>query len=138
MNRILSLYRIIMIVFCLFCLSVSLLAVPACPNVFSVQQSDGTMLNIRLKGDEFYNWVETEEGYPVIKDLDGVYKYAMVQNNTLCASAYIAHNVSNQSSEEVVYLKQSKFSVHEYIQQQYNSKMVTQVSSEETDTLSMR
>lgn len=138
MNRILSLYRIIMIVFCLFCLSVGLLAVPACPNVFSVQQSDGTMLNIRLRGDEFYNWVETEEGYPVIKDLDGVYKYAMVQNNTLCVSAYVAHNVSNQSSEEIVYLKQSKFSVYEYIQQQYNSKMVTQVSSEETDTLSMR
>lgn len=48
-------------------------AVPANPNPVEVTQPDGTKIKIRVKGDEFYNWVEDERGYTVIKDTQTKY-----------------------------------------------------------------
>jgi M6 family metalloprotease-like protein len=44
------------------------LAVPACPDVIDVQQPDGGSFSARIRGDEFQGWVETEDGYTVVKD----------------------------------------------------------------------
>lgn len=35
------------------------------PNLFEVEQSDGTKIPIRMFGDEYYNWMETEDGYVI-------------------------------------------------------------------------
>ncbi|TAL18590.1 tandem-95 repeat protein [bacterium] len=45
-----------------------LFAAPAMPQPVTVGQPDGSVLKIRVRGDEFRAWTETEEGYTVIKN----------------------------------------------------------------------
>ncbi|MBN1867071.1 M6 family metalloprotease domain-containing protein [Candidatus Sumerlaeota bacterium] len=53
------------------------LAVPAYPGIIEAAQPDGSTFQMRLKGDEFFHWNETEEGYAIVKDsADGFWKYA--------------------------------------------------------------
>ena len=53
-------------------------AVPAQPDGREVVQPDGTRFTLRLRGDEFFSWKETPEGYPVVRDAaDGFWKYAL-------------------------------------------------------------
>ena len=42
-------------------------AVPANPNAFSELQPDGTRVELRLRGDEHFNWTEDRAGYTVLK-----------------------------------------------------------------------
>ena len=42
---------------------VSLFAAPALQREFDFKQEDGTTFKGHLKGDEWFNWVETGEGY---------------------------------------------------------------------------
>jgi M6 family metalloprotease-like protein len=52
-------------------------AVPAYPRPVEVKQPDGTKFNLQLRGDEFFSWNETDEGYAIVKDsADGFWKYA--------------------------------------------------------------
>lgn len=52
-------------------------AVPAWPGVTEVAQPDGTRFGLRLKGDEFFSWHETTDGYVIARDAgDGIWKYA--------------------------------------------------------------
>ena len=52
-------------------------AVPAWPNLSQQKQPDGTPFQMRLKGDEFYKWHETSDGYTILRDKkDGFWKYA--------------------------------------------------------------
>jgi hypothetical protein len=51
---------------------------PASPFPFKIQQPDGTVFTARMRGDEFQNWVETVEGYTVIKNpASGAFEYAV-------------------------------------------------------------
>lgn len=43
-------------------------AVPAAPRISEITQPDGTKFKARLRGDEWNNWVETEDGYTVLED----------------------------------------------------------------------
>ncbi len=52
------------------------LAVPAKPSLIKVEQADGTQINIYVKGDEYFSWRTTEDGYPVGVGKDGFYYYA--------------------------------------------------------------
>ena len=44
-------------------------AVPANPRPVKASQSDGTKVNIVLKGDEYYHWYEDGNGYTILKDI---------------------------------------------------------------------
>lgn len=44
------------------------LAGPAAPFVREISQPDGTKFKVKLKGDEWLHWHETEDGYAVMKD----------------------------------------------------------------------
>ncbi|HDP35573.1 MAG TPA: M6 family metalloprotease domain-containing protein, partial [Candidatus Hydrogenedentes bacterium] len=53
-------------------------AVPAWPGVIEATQPDGTNFSMRLRGDEFFSWTETADGYVIVRDEgDGFWKYAM-------------------------------------------------------------
>ena len=53
------------------------MAVPADAAGREVIQPDGAKFILHLRGDEFFSWNETEDGYAVIKDeADGFWKYA--------------------------------------------------------------
>ena len=53
-------------------------AVPARPSFQLVYQPDGTPIFIRTRGDEWYRYCQTPDGYPVLKDAaSGEWRYAV-------------------------------------------------------------
>lgn len=53
------------------------LAVPASPDGVDVVQPDGTQFRMHVRGDEFFSWNETADGYAVVKDpVDRFWKFA--------------------------------------------------------------
>jgi M6 family metalloprotease-like protein len=56
-------------------------AVPADPTPREMTQPDGTKIQVRLRGDEFFHWTETTNGYAVVKDTDQFWKYAQPATN---------------------------------------------------------
>ena len=59
----------------------SAVAVPANPEPQEVTQPDGTNIQLRLRGDEYFHWTETTNGYAVVKDTDNFWKYARPATN---------------------------------------------------------
>lgn len=53
---------------------------------FMITQPDGTTLWIHERGDEYFHWEETTDGFVIVPNAQGVYEYASVQNNKLNAS----------------------------------------------------
>lgn len=51
-------------------------AVPADPNPFSLKQPDGSVFQARMIGDERCFWIETLDGYTILKDSLGWWAYA--------------------------------------------------------------
>ena len=52
-------------------------AVPARPDGVEVAQPDGAKFRLHLRGDEFFSWHETADGYAVARDTtDGFWKFA--------------------------------------------------------------
>lgn len=65
-----------------FFLSSQLLrAIPAYPFPIKVYQPDGSEVNILLHGDEFFSYTTTDNGYIIIQDPDGFYKYAEIDED---------------------------------------------------------
>ena len=55
-------------------------AAPACPENFVVEQPYGTKFYAHNVGDEWCNWTETEEGYPVVKNKKtSFWEYAKIE-----------------------------------------------------------
>ena len=42
------------------------------------QQPNGITFTARIWGDEFENWMETDDGYRICKGMDGFYYYAVL------------------------------------------------------------
>lgn len=64
---------------CLVWLTISpALAVPAAPTAVKTTQPDGSRFSLHLRGDEYFSWNETSDGFAVVKDeTDGYWKYAV-------------------------------------------------------------
>ncbi len=75
-TRLVKLGRLMLALWAGLNLSQEAIAVPADPTPIVVQQPDGKTFKLRLRGDEFFSWRETVEGYAVVKDADGFWKYA--------------------------------------------------------------
>ncbi|MFZ4583047.1 MAG: M6 family metalloprotease domain-containing protein, partial [Paludibacter sp.] len=88
------------IIFALSLSSISLFAVKAYPGLIEVTQPDGTNLTIRLKGDEFFNYTTTEDGYLIRRDETGVFRYAKFQNGNFELSTHKATNILNRNTTE--------------------------------------
>lgn len=74
--------------------------VRAYPHPKTVTQPDGTVLTIMGHGDEFQNYVTTTDGYTVIKDTDGTYRYALLFDGCLVPSKVRATDADNRSASE--------------------------------------
>ena len=72
-------HRVTQYAFCLASLIIALLpvsvaqAAPVCGEEFAVKQPDGTPLQVRIWGDEFYQVVESLDGYTLIRDPDSTF-----------------------------------------------------------------
>lgn len=83
------------------CLSVQLQAVPAYPYPVKVNQPDGTTLTVVLKGDEFFKYHQTEDGFLLVKDIQGVFNYARMEpSGKLISTGVKARDVSLRSTAE--------------------------------------
>ena len=77
----------LLMIACLWCW-VDALAIPANPKPYIVTQPDGTTINVRLCGDEYYHYYTTEDGSPITLCDDGYYRYTTIDaQNNLVASA---------------------------------------------------
>ncbi len=99
--------KLFMLCGCMMYVCVALLAVPAMRNVVSVAQSDGTTLQVRLHGDEYFHYVTTADGYLLQKNRTGVYEYGLVDvvSDTARLSGIVAHNVGRRTAAELQFLK---------------------------------
>ncbi|WP_163632219.1 M6 family metalloprotease domain-containing protein [Paludibacter sp. 221] len=72
-------------IFCTFVLLLSFAlnseAVPAYPFPQTITQPDGSKITIQLKGDEFFRYQTTVDGYLLAQDEDGIFNYAYVDEN---------------------------------------------------------
>ncbi|GAO28438.1 hypothetical protein [Geofilum rubicundum] len=58
--------------------SQGLYGVGAYPFPQKIEQTDGSVLTIRLHGDEWFNWTSTVDGYRIQRNDSGIYEYASV------------------------------------------------------------
>lgn len=80
-------------------------AVPAYPGVIRAHQSDGTVISIMNRGDEYYHQSFTADGYPLVfNSSTGNYEYAVLNNGGLRSSGIKAADAANRSAEAVRFL----------------------------------
>lgn len=82
----------------------NMMAVPAHPKAVTVQQPDGSTLTIRLHGDEWCNFLATSDGYTVVKNQQGSYVYATLEDGQLQPTSLTAHDAAERTSEEQAFL----------------------------------
>ena len=69
-------------------------AVPANPNPKKETQADGSEITIIGRGDEFFNWVEDENGYIIAYDTDSEnWCYAYIDNGKILPSEVIVGEI---------------------------------------------
>ena len=101
-------YTLRSIVFALLLTSIILLpvhnavAVPAAPESCEIAQPDGSRFQLRLRGDEFFSWHETTNGYAVLKDTtDGFWKFARPATNR--AAFVVIHDARVGSTDPAIH-----------------------------------
>lgn len=89
----------------MFMLAASAFAVPSKRVKRQVQQPDGSVLTVMLRGDENFHYTSTEDGQPLVQRADGAYCYATLDSNgKLTASAQVAHDVESRGAAELSFL----------------------------------
>lgn len=102
--------KILVLLLGLFLYAQSTWAVPATPYPIEVKQPDGTMLTIRLHGDENYHYTTTVDGYGIVLNKKGYYVYASLKKDmkTWKATCKRAHNAADRTPKEIKFLKKGK------------------------------
>ena len=92
---------------CLFTLlSLSTWAAPAWPFPFKVKQPDGTVLTVRLHGDEHFNWVTTTDDI-LLTTKDNAYYVAKIDDDgQLKATTLLAHDQQQRTAAEQTAIRQ--------------------------------
>jgi M6 family metalloprotease-like protein len=55
---------------------------------YTITQPDGTRIECFVSGDEFFNWIHDQNGFPIIQGADKYYYYAVPANGVYVASEY--------------------------------------------------
>ncbi|MBR2379287.1 MAG: M6 family metalloprotease domain-containing protein [Bacteroidaceae bacterium] len=96
--------RVIIGMGALFCFTPVARAIMANPNPITVTQPDGSLLTIRIYGDESFHYTTTIDGYLIEKDKDGFFKY--IDTTTQKPLQLIANNIDARTTDEVKVLSQ--------------------------------
>ena len=86
------------------------LAVNAYPGTIRVKLPDGTILRMRVHGDEYFNYRTTEDGYLIAQHRDGFYYYSdWSREEGIRLTGVRAHNPGERTAaEQAVLLMRSK------------------------------
>lgn len=74
------------------------MAIPAKPGLHKVKQPDGTEITVRLCGDERLNWLETEDGYKLLRNEQNFIVYAVNNESGDLVPSNIIYRESNVNS----------------------------------------
>jgi len=103
-NNILKMRKILLTLFAaLACIAAQ--AVPAIPTPQKVTQPDGTQLTVRIKGDEFHNYLTTVDGYTIVKTHNGYYNYATLVNDEIVPSKIVARDAQYRTPSDNAWLQ---------------------------------
>lgn len=82
--------------------------VPATPHPIQYVQPDGDTLTMRLHGDERKHYRTTLDGYEIIQDKKGCYKYAKARKSgTIIPTCRQAHNQEKRTKCENNFLNKN-------------------------------
>ena len=84
--------------------SLQALAIPAHRMMIQMPQPDGTLVTVRLVGDEFYHFNTTSDGYTILLNDAGAYVYAQREGTNLVPTQVLAHDEKDRSTEELALL----------------------------------
>lgn len=88
-------------------------AEPANPSPVTMKQPDGTLLQLKLLGDEYFHFNTTIDGYTIL-NVDGRWEYATKSGNRITPSGVMAHDPDARTVQEHQLLATtSKFMVDE-------------------------
>ena len=93
-----------LLVFAVLLACVKIHAVPALPIPMVVNQPDGAQLTVKIIGDEFFHYLTTLDGYTIVKNDDGFYRYAQWNGDRVVSSQVVAHDASGRSASELSWL----------------------------------
>lgn len=83
-------------------------SIGAYPYPIEIVQPDGSSLTLRNRGDEWYNWTTTTDGYRVLKNSKGYYEYAaQLKSGELTTSGIRASNPDDRTEQEKDYLSET-------------------------------
>jgi len=82
--------------------------VSASPYPTQIAQPDGEMIDIKVKGNGYIHYLETIDGYTILKDdQDGMFKYMVSDGNgDLLLTDVVVHNSGNRNQQELNFLSQ--------------------------------
>ena len=81
--------------------SINLQANPAHRGLVQMPQPDGTLLTVKLVGDEYYHFNTTADGYTILLNGQGAYVYAQCDGMNLVATDVLAHDEGQRSAAEL-------------------------------------
>lgn len=106
MHRMSSFLKISLIFLSVIFLHLDVSAVGAYPFLQKVTQPDGTSLNIRMNGDEWFNWVSTSDGYRIVRNDAGVFEYvSILKSGEIRPSGVRASDPERRTTDEMEYIE---------------------------------
>lgn len=94
------LFNIILSVAC----TVAAYAVPAYPGLVTKTQPDGTEISYYLRGDEYFSYSESEDGYLIKKNADNVFEYARLTSKGIETTGIKVNALNARTRNENIYL----------------------------------
>jgi M6 family metalloprotease-like protein len=89
---------ILLVLFAQFLIQKNVVAVKAYPFPIKYTQPDGTVVNIKLKGDENARWAETIDGYSLLRNAKGGWEYGITnKSGDLICSGVLAKEISQRT-----------------------------------------
>ena len=81
------------------------LAIPASPYPVKITQPDGTEITVQLRGDEFFNYKTTTDGYLLVRDQKGFLNYGTLEpDGTIRNSGFRAKELNKRTAREKKFL----------------------------------
>ena len=77
---------------------------PAIRGLVQMPQPDGTLVSIRLVGDEFYSFNTTADDYTVVLNENGAYVYVQREGTSLVPTTVLAHDEGQRDATELALL----------------------------------
>lgn len=81
-------------------------AIPAIPEPITITQPDGSVITIRMYGDEFGVRMMTTDNLPIMKNQEGIYEYANPWDTSKCSGIKVS-DINERDAKELDWIASS-------------------------------